>query len=82
MRSSATRSRDEARALAQVVLARARAGEDFAQLARTYNDGNDISHFDDETMAIVFSDYASLRPGELSEVKQTPLGFTVVRRTK
>lgn len=89
-RSSATRSKDEAKTLAAAVLARAKAGEDFADLARKHSDdpsaktrGGDLGAFSRDMMVKPFSDAAfSLKPGEVSDVVETEFGFHVIRRSE
>jgi peptidyl-prolyl cis-trans isomerase C/peptidyl-prolyl cis-trans isomerase SurA len=89
-RSSATRSKDEAKTLAAAVLARAKAGEDFAELARKHSDdpsaksrGGDLGSFSRDMMVKPFSDAAfGLKPGGISDVVETDFGFHVIRRSE
>ena len=89
-RSEAERSKDEAQALADEVLLKARAeGADFAELARQYSDGptkdkgGDLGTVKKGTMAPAFEDAAfALEVGEISGVVETPFGFHVIKRTE
>jgi NIMA-interacting peptidyl-prolyl cis-trans isomerase 1 len=85
-----TRTRDEARARAEEVLRKARAGEDFAQLARTYSDepgaassGGDLGDFGPGQMVPPFERAAfALAVNAISDVVETDFGFHVIRRTR
>jgi hypothetical protein len=89
-RSQATRTRDEARKLAEEVLAKARAeGADFAALAREYSEDptkgqtGDLGTFAKGMMAKAFEDAAwKLQVGQISDVVETPFGFHIIKRTK
>jgi len=73
--------------LAEKVLAEAKAGKDFAELARKYSDdkasvakGGDLGFFTRGTMVTPFEQAAfALKPGELSEVVETPFGYHVIK---
>ncbi len=90
-RSSATRTKEEAKKLAGEVLAKATApGADFAALAREYSDepgakerGGDLGAFKKGAMAPAFEEAAfKLKVGEISGVVETPFGFHIIKRTK
>ena len=89
-RSDATRSKEEAKELAEEVLKKAREeGADVARLAREYSDGptaekgGDLGTFGQGEMAPAFEEAAfGLKVGELSDVVETKFGFHVIKRTK
>ncbi len=80
-------TKEQKRALAEKVLADAKAGKDFALLARTQSDdtgsaanGGDLDYFRRGTMVEAFERAAfALRPGDLSPVVETPFGFHILR---
>lgn len=79
--------REQKLTLAEKVLAEAKAGKDFAQLARTNSDdsgsaakGGDLDYFRRGTMVEAFENAAfGLRPGDISAVVETPFGFHILR---
>lgn len=85
-----TRSKEEARKLAQSLAERARqAGVDFAQLAREASDGptgiegGALPKFGRQQMVKPFSDAAfALQPGQISDVVETNFGFHIIKRTE
>ncbi len=89
-RSTATRTKEEAEALAQEVLTKAQAeGADFAALAKQYSDGptgpkgGDLGSFKKGAMDPAFEAAAfKLKVGEVSGVVETPFGFHIIKRTK
>jgi len=79
---------DEAavRAEAEGVLARVKAGEDFATLAREYSDdsssaeGGDLGYFGRGAMVPEFDEVAwALAPGETSDLVRTSFGFHIIK---
>jgi parvulin-like peptidyl-prolyl isomerase len=84
------RTKEEAQERAQQVLARLRAGEDFASLAAEFTDepggaqrGGDLGRFTREKMVKRFSEVAfSLQPGQFSEPVETQFGLHIIQRTE
>jgi len=84
-----TRTKEQAQALAQQVLARLKKGEDIAKVAQEVSDcsskskGGDLGLFTRDRMTPSFSKAAfALKVGELSDVVETPFGFHVIKRTQ
>ncbi len=84
------RTKAEARKLAEEILAKARAGTEFAKLAEQYSDdpgtktnlGN-LGKFTKDKMVPEFAGPAfALREGEISDVVETPFGFHVIKRNQ
>ena len=83
-----TRTRDEARTLAEKLVLQAREpGADFARLAKDVSDGPSgveggaLPRFGRQQMVKPFSDAAfALRPGEISGVVETNFGFHIIKR--
>ena len=83
--------KDEAavRKQAEAVLARAKAGEDFANLANQHTEeeagktrGGDLDFFGRGAMAKEFEDAAfALKPGEISDVVKTQFGLHIIKLT-
>ena len=68
------------------ILEKARAGEDFAELARQYSEGptrergGDLGSFERGRMAKPFSDKAfSMEPGEISDPVRTQFGWHIIK---
>lgn len=75
------------RGKAEDVVKRARGGEDFAALAKEFSEdpsnkdkGGDLGWFGRGQMVKTFEDAAfALKPGEVSDVVETPYGFHVIK---
>jgi len=86
-----TEGKDEAevRKQAEAVLARAKAGEDFAKLANQYTEeevgktrGGDLDFFGRGQMAKEFEDTAfALKPGQISDIVKTNFGLHIIKTT-
>lgn len=86
-----TEGKDEATVLtaAEQVLAEARAGADFGELAKKYSEdqanaplGGDLDYFGRGRMAPEFEDAAfSLEPGTISDLVRTQFGFHIIKVT-
>jgi peptidyl-prolyl cis-trans isomerase C len=79
-------TRKAARAKAEEVLQKARAGSDFAALARTYSNdaskqhGGDLGFFPRGQMVPAFDAAAfTLEPGQISDIVETPFGYHVIK---
>ncbi|HEX2878602.1 MAG TPA: peptidylprolyl isomerase [Polyangiaceae bacterium] len=89
MRSQATRSKEDAQKLAEQVVSQAKAGKDFAALAKEFSDdkgsaakGGSLGRFPARRMVKQFADAVSaLKPGEISGVVESPFGFHVILRS-
>ena len=77
----------ERRKLAEELLARVRAGEDFAELARRYSEdpgsrsrGGDLGWTDGKSMVEPFRKaMMALKPGQISDVVETRFGYHIIR---
>ncbi len=86
----ATRTKEEARKLAEEVRKKAVAGEDFAKLAKEHSDDpasrerlGSVGTFTHDGMVKPFADAAfALKVGEVSEVVETHFGFHVIKRNQ
>jgi peptidyl-prolyl cis-trans isomerase D len=84
---AAEAQRQEKRALAEKVLQEAKAGKDFAALARRYSEdpgsaavGGDLGLFPRGAMVPSFEEAAfALKPGEISGIVESPFGFHVLK---
>lgn len=88
MRSTASRSKDEARSQIDQIKAQLDSGGDFADLARQHSDcpsgksGGDLGPFGRGQMVQPFEDTAfGLGVGDMSGVIETPFGYHIIQRT-
>jgi parvulin-like peptidyl-prolyl isomerase len=84
-----TRSKEEARKIAEKVAEEVKAGADWDALWREHSDepggreGGDLGLFERGQMVPAFESTAfGLTPGETSDVVETPFGFHVIQRTR
>ncbi len=79
--------RSQKREEAEALLTRVREGADFAELARKHSDdpgsagqGGELGYFGRGMTVAAFERVAfSLRPGEISDIVETPFGFHIIR---
>lgn len=88
MRSSASRSKDDAKTQIESLKSQVDGGADFAALARQHSDcpssaqGGDLGSFGRGQMVGPFEDAAfGLPVGGTSGVVETPFGYHLIRRT-
>lgn len=88
MRSSASRSQDEAKTQIAEIESKLKAGESFADLARAHSDcpsgsqGGDLGKFGKGQMVGAFEDTAFTLPiGGTSGIVETPFGYHIIHRT-
>ena len=85
-----TRTKVEAKARAQEVVSKVRAGTAFEDVVKTYSDDQgsadrmgSLGKFHKGDMDPAFSNAAfTLKVGEVSDVVETPFGFHVIKRTQ
>jgi hypothetical protein len=85
-----TRSRAEAKARAQEALEKVRGGAPFEDVVKQYSDDagsvdrmGSVGKFHRDAMDPAFSAAAfALKPGQVSDVVETPFGFHVIKRTQ
>lgn len=87
--SKITRTREQARLLAEQIMRDARAGKDWDQLWEKYSNepsgrrGGDLGTFGRGQMVPAFERAAfALAVGQISDVVESPFGFHVIKRTK
>lgn len=86
--AATTRSKEEARQLAEMLRNQATNATTFSKLAQGHSDdpgsrpkGGDLGHFQRGSMVKHFADAAfALAPGQVSQVVETQFGFHVIRR--
>ncbi|WP_085902788.1 peptidylprolyl isomerase [Kiloniella majae] len=89
MRSTATRSQEEAQTLIQDLKTQIEGGAAFADLAKEHsdcpsgNEGGDLGHFGKGMMVPEFEESAfSMEVGETSGVVETSFGYHLIQRTE
>ncbi|TPV95698.1 MAG: parvulin peptidyl-prolyl isomerase [Myxococcales bacterium FL481] len=88
MRSTASRSQDDAKAQIAEIQGKITAGEDFAVLAQAHSDcpsgqrGGDLGSFSRGQMVPEFDEAVfGMEVGAVSDVVETPFGYHLIKRT-
>jgi len=88
-RTGATRSQDEAKALAEEIQGKLESGESFEEVATAYSDcpssqkGGDLGFFPEGQMVKPFDDAAfGLEVGNVSGIIETQFGYHIIMRTQ
>jgi parvulin-like peptidyl-prolyl isomerase len=88
-RSSATRSKQEAKTLISELKAKLALGEDFAEIASSHSDcpskgrGGDLGSFGRGQMVGPFETTAfGMEVGQVSDVVETDFGYHIIKRTE
>ncbi len=89
MRSTATRSKDEAQQSINSIKSEIDRGKEFAELAKEHSDcpsketGGDLGQFGRGSMVAEFELAAyGLEVGSVSDVVESPFGYHLIRRTE
>ena len=85
-RNAPKEEEEKVREKASKVLEKARAGEDFAELAKKYSEGptakkgGDLGYFSSGRMVKPFEEAAfKMKKGEISDLVRTPFGFHIIK---
>ena len=88
LRSTATRSKEEAHQQIQQLATQLQGGADFAELARANSDcpskakGGDLGRFGRGMMVGAFEEAAfGMQVGQTSGIVETPFGYHIIKRT-